>query len=102
MSQSQLRTQEQHLTEWLYYSIIADVSGMLPYDVYMAMSIKFLKCKDYDGDDAVIRTSSLSIREHYNYLQNIIVYMAEFGFILPEPTLDIKAQYKFKKIKYGK
>lgn len=92
------RTIAQHNTEWLYYRIIADVTGNTAYEIYENMAMRLLKVIDEDGDLAFIKPNSLKVTEHNKYLECIVCIAAEFGILLPEPTQDTTSHYRFKKL----
>jgi len=93
------RSLAQHNTEWLYYQIIADVTGNEAYEIYENMAMRLLKVIDEDGDLAYIKPSSLTVTEHNLYLEKVRCIAAQFGIMLPDPTQDTTLHYKFKKLR---
>lgn len=91
------RTADQHRAEWFYYTVIANDTGHTAYEVYEMMVRMFLKIVNEQGAVAYYKPAFLSIKQHSNYLDQIQVFMAEFGVILPERDQvpeDFKLEYK--------
>lgn len=88
----------QHNTEWLYYQIIADITGATAYDVYEGMAARILKVIDADGDLAYIKPVSLDIQQHNSYMEQVRFIAEEFGITLPDPSKIPEQKYQFKKL----
>lgn len=79
------RSIQAHNTEWWYYGIIAEETGMTPYRVYETLVRMFLKTVDAQGKTRYLKPSCLTVRQHHVYLQHVITEAAEMGIELPEP-----------------
>lgn len=93
------RSIQQHKTEWLYYRIISDYTGHTPYNVYETMTEMFLRSVNELNEPCIIKPTSLNTQHHNFYMEQIRVFFAEFGLILPDPNFENSKDYVLKKIK---
>lgn len=66
---------------------MARASGWFTADeIHKIMAARFLTVQDADGNDYVRSTAGLSIREMYEYTNEVIAFAAEMGIQIPEPN----------------
>lgn len=94
-----LRTIKQHRTEWMYYQIISNYTGHTPYEVYNNIAGRILKVVCDDGEQGYIRPASLDPTQHNLYMEQVRVFAAEYGIILPDPETEDIFKHEYKKQK---